>query len=363
MLASLVYACLRLLLDAMFVAARPGSADDRDAELLVLRHQVRVLQRQIARPDLKPGDRLVLAALLIRLRRNSWPELIVRPETVLGWHRALVHRRWAAFGRRARRIGRPGLSAEVRELVLRLARENSRWGYQRITGEIRRLGHRISPTTVRNLLRRSGLQPSPHRARLTWRRFLRAQASSIVACDFFTVDTIGLARAYVLFFIELATRQILQVSVTEHPDGHWVTQQARNLCWSLDVAGVHPTILLRDRDSKFSTAFDAVLAGEGIGTVRTPFRTPQANGHAERWVGSARRECLDWLLIMNRDHLERVLDEYVDHYNRVRPHRSLGLQPPRGAGPALPQGEVVRRRRLGGLLNEYERRNETSLTR
>lgn len=197
---------------------------------------------------------------------------------------------------------------------------------------------------------------------LTWRRFLRAQASSIVACDFFTVDTLGLARAYVLFFIELATRQILQFSVTDHPDDDWVTQQARNVCWSFEAAGVRPTILLRDRDSKFSTSFDAVFASEGIATVRTPYRTPQANGHAERWVGSARRECLDWLLIVNRDHLERVLDEYADHYNRARPHRSLDLQPPRGAGHATPCGKVVRRGRLGGLLNEYERRHENSAT-
>ena len=169
------------------------------------------------------------------------------------------------------------------------------------------------------------------------------------------MDTIGLARAYVLFFIELASRQILQVSVTEHPNGPWVTQQARNLCWSLEATGVRPKLLLRDRDSKFSFGFDAVLANEGIATLRTPYRTPQANGHAERWVGSVRRECLDWLLIVNRDHLERVLDEYVDHYNHARPHRSLGLQPPRGSGPTTAIGPILRRQRLGGLINEYER--------
>ena len=176
-----------------------------------------------------------------------------------------------------------------------------------------------------------------------------------MACDFFTVDTIGLARAYVLFFIELASRQILQVSVTEHPNGPWVTQQARNLCWSLEASGVRPKLLLRDRDSKFSFGFDAVLANEGIGTVRTPFRTPKANGHAERWVGSVRREFLDWLLVVNRHQSERVLCEYVDHYNHARPHRSLGLQPPRGSGPTTPIGPILRRQRLGGLINEDER--------
>ena len=259
---------------------------------------------------------------------------------MLGWHRALVRGKWAGFGRR-RGPGRPHVSEKSRELILRLAEENPRWGYMRIRGELLKLGYGISASTIRNLLRRYGMPTSPQRSRLSWREFLRAQASAILATDYFTVDTWNLRRLYVLFFMELGTRRILWFGVTEHPNQEWVSQQARNLTWELLERGSQAKFLICDNDKKFPFAFEHVLA-------------PKANAHAERWVGSARRECLDWLIIRGRRHLERVLEEYVDHFNTERPHRGLQLRTPNGhGGRVIPTGDLSCRSRLGGLLREY----------
>ena len=282
--------------------------------------------------------------------------LLVQPATILGWHRALVHHRWAAFGRR-RGPGRPKLPTECRELVLRLASENPLWGYERIRGELLKLGLRISSTSIRNLLRRHRVLPAPRRAGLTWRRFLQAHGRAILACDYCTVDTVFLKRLYVLFFLELASRRILFTACSDHVRGAWAAQQARNLAWQLQEAEVKPRFLIHDRDANFPAGFDAVFLAEGLEVIRTPVRAPNANARCKRWISSVRGECLDWLLILNRQHLEAVLADYVEHYNGHRPHRSLGLRPPRGptAIPAVIGGEVVRRTRLHGLINEYSR--------
>ena len=241
--------------------------------------------------------------------------------------------------------------------MLRLARENPRWGYQRIAGELKKLGLRVSPSTVRRLLAHAGLGPAPRRSGPSWREFLRAQAASIVACDFFTVDTALLRRYYVLFFIELQTRRVHLAGATTNPDGRWVAQQARNL--SLTAALDDITFLIRDRDSKFTGGFDEVFRTEGIAVIQTPFRSPQANAHAERFVRTARTECLDWLLIVGPRQLDRVLRVYVDHYNTERPHRALGRCPPVATQPPTPPPpptavhQLERRDRLGGLLHAY----------
>jgi putative transposase len=206
------------------------------------------------------------------------------------------------------------------------------------------------------MLRRAGVDPAPVRSALTWRRFLRAQAASVLAVDFFTVDTVLLRRLYVLFAIEVATRRVHVLGVTAHPVGEWVAQQARNLLMRVgeDVAGFR--FLVRDRDAKFTVAFDAVFATEGIEVLRTPVRAPRANAYAERWVGTVRREVLDRMLILRRQQLVSVLAEFADHYNLHRPHRSLGQEPPLGRGEAVvagSAGRVVRRDRLGGLVHEY----------
>jgi putative transposase len=215
---------------------------------------------------------------------------------------------------------------EVRAAVLRLARENPRWGHRRISGELAKLGFGASPSTVRRLLARAGLGPAPRDSGPGWREFLRAQAASIVACDFFTVESVLLRRYNVFFFIAHARRRVWLAGCTTNPTDAWVTQQARNV--GLDLVDEGARLLIRDRDSKYSGAFDDVFGSGGIRIVKTPVRAPQANAIAERFVRTVRAECLDWLLIVNRRHLDRVLRVYVDHYNVHRPHRALELQPP-----------------------------------
>jgi putative transposase len=234
--------------------------------------------------------------------------------------------------------------------------ENPRWGYQRISGELSKLGLSVSPNTVRRLLARAGLGPAPRRSGPSWREFLRAQAASIVACDFFTVETAFLRRYYVLFFIELQSRRVHLAGCSAHPSGRWVAQQARNLNFSGALGDV--SFLIHDRDSKFVAAFDEVFRSEGIRVILTPPRAPQANAYAERFVRTARTECLDWLLILGPRQLERVLRVFVEHYNSERPHRALGRCPPTRpqTTPPPPPGAAVKRRdRLGGLLHEYYR--------
>ena len=355
MLPSLLYAVVRLLLDLALLRCR--SATIRDLELLALRHEVRVLRRRTKRIAWRPGDRLVLTALSRYLPRASWHAFSVRPETLLRWHRELVRRQWPLFGRR-RGPGRPPLSSAYRDLVLRLATENPRWGYQRIHGELLKLGHRVSATAIRSLLRRHGVPPAPRRAGISWRAFLRAHAAGVLACDFFTVETLRLQTLCVLFFIELQTRRAFVAGCTAHPSAAWVPQQARNLAGQLDEEGRRPTLLIRDRDAKFPASFDTVFRAAGARVVRSPVRAPRANAVAERGVGTVRRDCLDWLLILGPRHLEQVLSEYVAHYHAARPHRALELRPPLARGqPTRPTGrvaEVLRRDRLGGLLHEYE---------
>jgi len=243
------------------------------------------------------------------------------------------------------------------DLIVRLGRENPRWGYQRIRGELLKLGIRVSATTIRTILLRHGLDPAPRRGGPTWAEFLRSQASGILATDFFTVETIGLKTLYVLFFIELSTRRVHPAGVTAHPDSAWVTQKARNLAIEERLSGVR--FLLRDRDAKFTGPFDAVLRTEGVRVIRTPIRSPRANAFAERFVGTVRRECLDHVLIYGRRHLERVLKAYVAHYLEERPHRGLRLAVPAGKRAPQVRGTtrtmVERRDVLGGLIHEYRR--------
>ncbi len=256
--------------------------------------------------------------------------------------------------------GRPSLDSKVQQLIVRLATENPWWGYQRIKGELLRLGVQVSATAIRATLRRHGLDPAPRRAPTTWRAFLCQQAAGILACDFFTVDTVWLRWLYVLFFIELDTRRIHLARVTANPNGAWVAQQARNLLLVLGEQGRRVQYVLRDRDAKFCRSLDDLFRAEGAEVVLTPVQAPNANAVAERFVRTVRAECLDWLLIVGRGHLDRVLRVYVEHYNRHRPHRALGLEAPgRPADPDVVcqarEGRVHRRELLGGLLHEYRR--------
>jgi putative transposase len=348
---SLVYLVVRNLFALVWLLGRPRGS--KELEILVLRHELAVLRRQSARPRLTRADRAFLAALSRSLPRSRWASFLVRPDTLLRWHRQLVARRWTYSHVRP---GRPPLESSVGALILRLARENQLWGYRRIVGELKGPGVMVSPTTVRKVLIEAGFPPAPERARLSWRAFMRQQAATTLACDFLTVETAFLQRIYVLFFISLATRRVEYVACTSNPDGAWTAQQARNLM--MQLGDQQPfRLLIHDRNTKFAGGFDEVFSSEGIKVIRTPVRAPNANAYAERWVRTVRADCLDRILIVGRRSLERVLRVYVRHYNEHRPHRALGLVPP-DRSTSIPQARLpllVRRRDLlGGLVHEYE---------
>jgi transposase InsO family protein len=351
-LVSFCYVLLRWLLE--FVAMRLGSKEFLELEVVVLRHELAILRRKTRRPAITAVDRLFLSAASRLLPRARWRAFIVTPATLLRWHRRLVAKRWTY----AHPVGRPPMRREIRDLVLRLARENARWGYRRIVGELKGLGITISATTVRAWLRAAGLGPAGKRGEMTWREFVRAHRQSLLAVDFFTVETIWLQRLYVLFFIELGSRRVHVAGCTSNPSAAWVNQQARQLSWTLTERAEPIRFLIRDRDRKFTDGFDDVFRSDGIAVVHTPFRAPQANGVAERFVRTVRTECLDWLLILNQQHLERTLAVFVDHYNRHRPHRALSLVPPESRRPtanvsASCDACILRRDRLGGVVREY----------
>jgi putative transposase len=352
---SFVYVALCRLLQLLVLLCR--SERSKELEILVLRHELAILRRQPRRAPIRSVDRAILAAFARALPRSAWAGLAVRPATLMRWHRQLVKRRWTYPHRRP---GRPPLDSGVQALVVRLARENPRWGYKRIVGELRGLGISISATSVRTILIRHGLPPASQRDEVSWRDFLRQHAATTNACDFFTVETAWLRRIYVLFFLSLESRRIEFVACTPNPTGAWTAQQARNLLMTLDDRQQPLRLLIHDRDAKFSGGFDHVLQSEGITVIRTPMQAPNANAYAERWVGSVRRECLDRLLILNRRQLEHVLRVYARHYNRHRPHRSLAFRPPDQTDRvsahlrAPPYPQPNRRDLLGGLIHEYE---------
>ena len=348
----MLFCVLYLILRGMlrFVPSAEGGRD-REVEILVLRHQIKVLSRKAGRPRLRRLDRVFLSAAARILPRERRSSFLVTPATLLRWHRELVKRKWTY---RDKRVGRPPMSPQVRELILRLARENPRWGCVRIQGELRGLGIRVGATTIRTLLRRNGFGPAPRRDGPSWSEFLRAQAEGVLACDFFSVETAFLSTLYVLFFIEIGTRRVHVMTSTHNPDAGYTTQQARNIYMAGEVpAGVR--YLIRDRDSKFTRSFDAVFRSEDARVIFTPIRAPKANAHAERWVRTVRAEILDWTFVLDRRHLDRLLARYASHYNSHRPHRGIGLAPPDacGADPPVSVSSKIHRREVLPGINEY----------
>ena len=349
----LLYLIFVRLCGWLVLLARSSAA--KDAELLVLRHEVAVLRRTHPRPRLNWADRAVFAALIrllpVRLRKYR----LVTPGTVLRWHRRLVARKWTY----PYRTGRPPVSTEIAALIERLATENHGWGYQRIQGELLKLGHRVGASTIRRVLRALKIPPAPERGSdTTWRTFLRTQASTMLATDFFHVDcAVTLQRLYCLFVIEVGSRYVHILGITANPDGPWTTQQIRNLLMDLGDRAASFRFLVRDRAGQFTSAFDAVLAGAGIEVVKIPPRSPKANAYAERFVLTARKEVTDRMLIFGERHLRTILAQYEAHYNGRRPHRSRQLCPPRPDHPIadLSRKRIQRRPALGGLINEYER--------
>jgi putative transposase len=331
------------------------SSASKDAELLVLRHEVAVLRRASPRPRMGWADRAVLAALIRLLPARLRMHRLVTPGTVLRWHRRLVTRRWTY----PNRIGRPPVSAEIAALIERLATENPGWGYMRIQGELLKLGHRVSASTIRRILKALKVPPAPkRRTDATWRQFLHTQAATMLATDFFHVDcAVTLQRLYCLFIMEVGTRCVHILGVTANPDGPWTVRQIRNLLIDLGNRAADFRFLVRDRAGQFTASFDAVLADAGIEAVKIPPRSPRANAFAERFVLTARAEVTDRMLIFGQRHLQSILAQYVTHYNGRRPHRSRQLHPPRPDHPVadLATERIKRRPVLGGLINEYER--------
>ena len=344
------------------VNVRRLSDQEKDLEILVLRQQLSILQRKLNHP-IKPSkiEKLTLAVLTNKFKQttrqttNQLRDLIriFQPDTVLRWHRELVRRKWSYPNKN--KGGRPPISAEIESLVLRLARENSRCGYGKIVGELLKLGFKVSLTSVRNILNRHGILPAPVRnGSLGWRQLMNHYKDQILACDFFTVETAFLQTIYVLFFIELGSRQVHFAGVTTQPHQIWVTQQARQLVWELSEREKPLRFLIHDNDRSFCHAFDAVFESEGCHVIPTPVKAPNANAFAERWIRSAREECLDLILIFNAAHLRRVLTEYIDYYNSARPHQGIQQRTP------IPQvrpasGTVQCRNILGGIIHDYYR--------
>jgi transposase InsO family protein len=352
----------RLLLDLL--TARRCTERAKDLEIALLRQQLRLLQRQQTRPPrLRPADRTLLAVLahalsiLGRAVRSPWHQscLLVTPATMLRWHRELVRRKWTV--RRRPQGGRPPLDADLSALIVRLARENPRWGYKRIQGELLKLGQRVGRSTIRDVLKRAQIPPAPQRSRRgpSWRTFCRHYRQQVLACDFFVVETALLRSIFVLFFLEVRTRKVYLAGCTPHPTSAWVTQQARNLVWPIQDGTLPVTVLLHDRDGNFPAAFDRVFASEGLQVVRTPPRCPWANGYAERWIGSVQSECLDHLLILNERHLRRVLTAYIAFYNERRPPQGLGQRCPVPLTRSPGEGPVGRHDLLGGIVHDYGR--------
>ncbi|WP_231648592.1 integrase [Saccharothrix sp. NRRL B-16348] len=286
MIVSLLYKVTRRLLSIPSVLLRSEAA--KDAELLVLRHENAVLRRQLAGPvRYEPADRLWFAALAGLVDRRRWREVFpVTPGTLLAWHRKLIARKWAYSAHR--RTGRPPTRAAIRSLVLRLARENPRWGHRRIQGELARLGHHIAPSTVWRILHDAGIDPAPRRCGPTWRQFLTAQAQGIIAADFLHLDTVLGTRLYALAFLEHGTRRLHITGVTAHPTQAWTTQQARNLADDLGHRKQSLRFLLRDCDGKYSQTFDTVFQADDLHVIKSAPQAPWMNAHCEQVIGTIR---------------------------------------------------------------------------
>jgi putative transposase len=304
--------CFSTLLE--IVLLRRQTDRTKDLQILLLRRQLAIVERKLDKPlRVSRAEKFALSLLAVKLKSTTGQTVkqlndvvrIFQPETVLRWHRELVRRKWT-FRNRARG-GRPRTDVDLERLVMQLAEEND-WGCGKLEGELLKLGYQLSDVTIANILKRHGMLPLPQRrSSLSWRHLMTHYQNQILACDFFTIETLFLQTIYVFFFIEVGSRQAYFAGCTTNPSGTWVTQQARQLFWQVDDRAQPLRFLLHDRDSKFTASFDAIFASEQMKVIYTPYRAPNANAYAERWVRSVREECVDKLLIFNEAHLQRVM--------------------------------------------------------
>jgi len=338
------------------------SESQKDLEILLLRRQLAIYERKQERaPRLSRGEKLALVVLATKLKAKTGRPIkqmgevirIVKPAALFGWHRRMVRRKWTF--RPQNRGGCPRTDPEIERLGVRLARENG-WGNGRIEGELPKLGYDISDETVANILRRHGIPPAPERdTSPSWRHLMTHYKDQLLACDFFTVETLFLRTLYVLIFIEIGCRRVHFAGCTAHPDNAWVTQQARQLMWDLDEREPAIRFLIRDNDKKFTPASDTVFRSQGIDVIPTPYRAPNANAFAERWIRSVREECLDKRLIINQAPLRRVMREYIEFFNSARPHQGIDQRIPMPQTGRKTGGLVRCRNVLGGIIHDYYR--------
>ncbi|NDJ78883.1 MAG: transposase [Chloroflexi bacterium] len=361
----MVWSVVRQVFSTLLELIQIGRLSDQEKalEILVLRKQLAMMEQQLDKPvRLSRAERLTLAVIGAKLKAVSGRSIkqlrdvlrIVQPETVLRWHRELVRRKWAQPSKNAG--GRPRTQREIERLVVRFARQNVDWGYGKIQGELLKLDIDISAETIANILERYGIPPAPERGTSpSWRHLMTHYKEQLLACDFFTVETLFLQTIYVFFFIEVGTRCVHFAGCTPNPSGAWVTQQARQVVWNLEEHDPAIRFLIRDNDTKFTTAFDTVFRAEGIDIIRTPYCAPNANAFAERWVRTVRDECLNKLLIINQTHLRRVMREFVAYHNSARPHQGIDQQIPVSQTTPVDSGPVRCRNVLGGIIHDYYR--------
>jgi transposase InsO family protein len=323
----------------------------------------RILRQQMTgRVRLSDGERKALAEIGHRLGKQALPEVatIVKPDTILGWHRMLVAQKFDGSKQR-KTFGRPCIDKELEALVVRMAQENRSWGYDRIVGALANLGYTISDQTVGNILKRHGLPPAPERkTTTTWKEFIRTHLDVLVATDFFTAEVWtlgGLVTYYVLFFIHLGSRKVHIAGMTPHPDAAWMMQIARNVTmeeWGFLSPGQY---LIHDRDGKYCPAFQQLIDTAGVTRIPLPPRSPNLNAYAERWVRSVKEECLARLILFGEASLCHVLTQYMAHFHHERNHQGKGngLLFPAVSQVTESQGSIRCRERLGGLLKYYTR--------
>ncbi len=365
MVGSMVWFVIGHLFTTVFAWLQIGrlSEWEKDLEILLLRQQLDIVERRLDKPiRLSKVEKLTVAILAAKLKNKTHQSTaglrqvirLFQPETVLKWHRELVRRKWTY--RQPNRGGRPRTSAEVAALIMRFVRENPDWGYGKLEGELRKLGYTLSEPTIAAILERHGIPPAQQRQpSASWRHLMQHYKAQLLACDFFTVDTLFLQTVYVLFFIELQTRRVYLAGCTSHPEAAWVTQQARQRVWQLEDRDPAIHFLIHDRDAKFVTAFDTVFQSSRVHIIRAPFRAPNANAYAERWVRTVRHECLSKLIIVDQAHLRHVLREYLTYYNGSRPHQGLDQQSPIPSPNPTFVGTVCSRPVLEGVIIDHYR--------